>query len=161
MSLGPFVLGTPIHCRPSLADFAVFGGAAAHWTNDPVCRRICDDEGHGLVRHTHSLLERGEVPEVRAGQMLETRLSQSALQHSTYGTRCSSVDMSWGLALCGPRPKEGAKLAQMTPAARFDWRVFCCILQPAFGAWMAAPEEAADAAAAIPETLRAVIHMLE
>ena len=43
--------------RPSLADFALFGGCAAHFINDPVCRRISDEEGPSVVKHTHRLAE--------------------------------------------------------------------------------------------------------
>jgi glutathione S-transferase len=43
--------------RPSLADFAVFGGNAAHFANDPACRRWLDADAPALVRHTHRLLE--------------------------------------------------------------------------------------------------------
>lgn len=31
--------------RASLADFALFGGNVAHFTNDPVCRRWVDAAG--------------------------------------------------------------------------------------------------------------------
>ena len=48
-----YVLGD----RPSLADFAIFGGDAAHFTNDPLCRRWTEAEGPELVRHTHRLLQ--------------------------------------------------------------------------------------------------------
>jgi glutathione S-transferase len=43
--------------RPSLADFALFGGNAAHFTNDPLCRRWTDEDGPAVVQHTHRLLE--------------------------------------------------------------------------------------------------------
>jgi glutathione S-transferase len=43
--------------RPSLADFAVFGGSAAHFINDPLCRRWVDAEAPAVVAHTHRLLE--------------------------------------------------------------------------------------------------------
>jgi glutathione S-transferase len=43
--------------RPSLADFAVFGGNVAHFINDPVCRRWVESEGPAIVPHTHRLLE--------------------------------------------------------------------------------------------------------
>lgn len=49
----PYLLGE----RPSIADFAIFGGSAAHFVNDPLCRRWADAEGPELVRHTHRLLE--------------------------------------------------------------------------------------------------------
>ena len=49
----PFLFGG----RPSLADFAVFGGDAAHFVNDPACRRWAEEEGPGIVQHTHRLLE--------------------------------------------------------------------------------------------------------
>src|SRR5207245_8129539 len=42
---------------PSLADFALFGGNAAHFTNDPLCRRWVEEDGPAVVQHTHRLLE--------------------------------------------------------------------------------------------------------
>jgi glutathione S-transferase len=49
----PFLFGD----RPSVADFAVFGGNAAHLLNDPLCRRWTEEEGPAVVTHTHRLLE--------------------------------------------------------------------------------------------------------
>ena len=49
----PYLFGE----RPSLADFALFGGNAAHFTNDPLCRRWLDEDGPAVVQHTHRLLE--------------------------------------------------------------------------------------------------------
>ena len=49
----PFLFGE----RPSLADFAVFGGNAAHLLNDPLCRRWTEEEGPAVVKHMHRLLE--------------------------------------------------------------------------------------------------------
>jgi glutathione S-transferase len=49
----PFLFGD----RPSLADFAVFGGNAAHFVNDPACRRWTEEDAPAVVRHTHRLLE--------------------------------------------------------------------------------------------------------
>jgi glutathione S-transferase len=49
----PYLFGE----RPSLADFALFGGNAAHFINDPLCRRWTDAEGPEVVRHTHRLFE--------------------------------------------------------------------------------------------------------
>lgn len=43
--------------RPSLADFALFGGNAAHFVNDPLCRAWADEDGPAVVQHTHRLLE--------------------------------------------------------------------------------------------------------
>ena len=43
--------------RPSLADFGLFGGNAAHFVNDPLCRRWVDEDAPAVVRHTHRLLE--------------------------------------------------------------------------------------------------------
>lgn len=43
--------------RPSLADFALFGGNAAHFANDPVCRRWTEADAPAVVRHTHRLLQ--------------------------------------------------------------------------------------------------------
>jgi glutathione S-transferase len=48
----PYLFGD----RPSLSDFAIFGGNAAHFINDPVCRRWVDEEGPAVVKHTHRLL---------------------------------------------------------------------------------------------------------
>jgi glutathione S-transferase len=47
--------------RPSLADFGLFGGNAAHFVNDPLCRRWTDEDAPSVVRHTHRLFE----PEVQ------------------------------------------------------------------------------------------------
>ena len=49
----PYLLGA----RPSLADFAVFGGCSAHFAHDPACRRWMDADAPALVRHTHRILE--------------------------------------------------------------------------------------------------------
>jgi glutathione S-transferase len=49
----PFLFGA----RPSLADFAFFGGHAAHFTNDPLCRRWTEEDAPAVVRQTHRLLE--------------------------------------------------------------------------------------------------------
>src|SRR5262249_25024455 len=49
----PYLFGA----RPSLADFAVFGVCAAHFANDPACRRWMDEDAPALVRHTHPILE--------------------------------------------------------------------------------------------------------
>jgi glutathione S-transferase len=49
----PYLFGD----RPSLADFALFGGNAAHFVNDPACRRWLDEDAPEVVRHTHRLLE--------------------------------------------------------------------------------------------------------
>jgi len=43
--------------RPSLADFGLFGGNAAHFVNDPLCRRWTDEDAPAVVRHTNRLLE--------------------------------------------------------------------------------------------------------
>jgi hypothetical protein len=43
--------------RPSLADFALFGGNAAHFMNDPLCRRWIEEDAPAVVQHTHRLLE--------------------------------------------------------------------------------------------------------
>ena len=43
--------------RPSLADFAFFGGNAAHFINDPQCRRWVDADAPAVVQHTHRLIE--------------------------------------------------------------------------------------------------------
>jgi glutathione S-transferase len=49
----PYLLGG----RASLADFALFGGNAAHFVNDPLCRRWVDEDAPAVVQHTHRLLE--------------------------------------------------------------------------------------------------------
>lgn len=49
----PYLFGA----RPALADFALFGGHAAHFTNDPLCRRWVDADAPAVVRHTYRLLE--------------------------------------------------------------------------------------------------------
>jgi glutathione S-transferase len=42
--------------RPSLADFALFGGNVGHFVNDPVCRRWTEEVASGVVVHTHALM---------------------------------------------------------------------------------------------------------
>lgn len=42
--------------RPSLADFALFGGNVAHFINDPVCCGWIEDEAPAVVPYTHALL---------------------------------------------------------------------------------------------------------
>jgi hypothetical protein len=42
--------------RPALADFALFGGNAAHFVNDPVCRRWTECVAPAVVAHTHALM---------------------------------------------------------------------------------------------------------
>src|SRR5499433_269117 len=49
----PYLFGN----RPSLADFALFGGNAAHFINDPLCRRWVEADAPAVVQHTHRLLE--------------------------------------------------------------------------------------------------------
>ncbi len=53
LSAHRFVLGE----RPSLADFALFGGDAAHFINDPLCRRWVDADAPAIVAHTHRLMQ--------------------------------------------------------------------------------------------------------
>src|SRR5262245_33675990 len=48
--------------RPSLADFGLFGGNAAHFVNDPLCRRWTDEDAPAVVRHTSRLLEPDDQP---------------------------------------------------------------------------------------------------
>ncbi|HVN37122.1 MAG TPA: glutathione S-transferase family protein [Myxococcota bacterium] len=48
--------------RPSLADFALFGGNAAHFTNDPLCRRWTDADAPAVVGHSSRLLEPEDQP---------------------------------------------------------------------------------------------------
>lgn len=66
----PYLFGA----RPALADFALFGANAAHFANDPLCRRWLDEDAPALAVHTNRLLEPadetfgdwdapGEVPE--------------------------------------------------------------------------------------------------
>lgn len=64
------VLGTHLAERPylfggraSLADFGVFGGNAAHFVNDPLCRRWTDEDAPSLVLHTNRLLEPEDQPD--------------------------------------------------------------------------------------------------
>ncbi len=47
-----FVLGG----RPSIADFALFGGNVAHFVNDPVCRRWTEEAAPAVVAYTHAMM---------------------------------------------------------------------------------------------------------
>jgi glutathione S-transferase len=42
--------------RPSLADFALFGGNVAHFVNDPVCRRWTEEVAPAVVAYTHAMM---------------------------------------------------------------------------------------------------------
>ena len=53
LAVRPYLFGE----RPSLADFALFGGNAAHFINDPACRRWVEEDAPAVVQHTHRLLE--------------------------------------------------------------------------------------------------------
>ncbi len=53
LAASPYLFGG----RPSLADFALFGGCAAHLANDPLCRRWLDADAPALGKHTQRLLE--------------------------------------------------------------------------------------------------------
>ncbi len=53
LAMRPYLFGE----RPSLADFAILGSCAAHFANDPLCRRWLDADAPALVTHTHRLLE--------------------------------------------------------------------------------------------------------
>jgi glutathione S-transferase len=50
-----FLLGS----RPSLADFAFFGGSIAHFVNDRWCRRLLDEAAPEVVAHTHGMTRPG------------------------------------------------------------------------------------------------------
>ena len=67
----PYVFGE----RPSIADFALFGGNAAHYVNDPLCRRWTDEDGPAVVQHTYRLLE----PEERGERSYERKLREAIL----------------------------------------------------------------------------------
>jgi glutathione S-transferase len=85
--------------RPSLADFAAFGGNAAHFTNDPLCRRWVQEDGPAIVAHTHRLqqlederfgewADAGEVPDTLvalladAGRLYLPWVSRAAVEGS-------------------------------------------------------------------------------
>ena len=51
--------------RPSLADFAFFGGNAAHFTNDPWCLRLTQSTSPEVLEHTRRLLTPSRQPEGR------------------------------------------------------------------------------------------------
>ncbi len=53
LASSPYFFGV----RPSLADFAFFGGNAAHFINDPLCRRWVDADAPAIVAHTHRMME--------------------------------------------------------------------------------------------------------
>ncbi len=53
LALQPYFFGA----RPSLADFAFFGGNTAHFSNDPLCRRWVDADAPAIVAHTHRIME--------------------------------------------------------------------------------------------------------
>jgi glutathione S-transferase len=73
LSAQPYLFGE----RPSLADFALFGGCAAHFANDPLCRRWLDEDAPALVKHTQRLTEPEDHavgPWAKPGELPETLL---------------------------------------------------------------------------------------
>lgn len=69
--------------RPSIADFAVFGGNVAHFVGDPYCRDIVDEHAPAAVAHTHRLMmphlqefgdwiDAADVPETLIAVIAET-----------------------------------------------------------------------------------------
>jgi len=69
--------------RPSLADFALFGGNAAHFINDPLCCRWTEEAAPAVLDYTHALmapqqhqfddwLDAGDVPETFVALLAET-----------------------------------------------------------------------------------------
>ena len=64
--------------RPALADFAFFGGNAAHFINDPLCRRWVDEDARAIVAHTHRLMEPEDLEFgewMAAGELPETMIA--------------------------------------------------------------------------------------
>lgn len=57
LAVEPHLLGG----RPSLADFAFFGGNAAHFVNDPWCRRLTESVAMPVVAATHRLMDPSEA----------------------------------------------------------------------------------------------------
>ena len=47
--------GYLLGARPSLSDFAVFGGNVAHFTNDPWCLRLIEATSPAILEHTRRL----------------------------------------------------------------------------------------------------------
>jgi glutathione S-transferase len=78
----PYLFGE----RPSLADFALFGGHAAHFINDPLCRRWVEEDAPAVVQHTHRLLE-PEDQEFRAWDHPETVFETLTAVLAELGTR--------------------------------------------------------------------------
>jgi len=102
----PFLFGE----RPSLADFAVFGANAAHFVNDPLCRRWTEAEGPAVVEHTHRLLEPedgepgpwsapGDVPET-----LVALLADAGRLYLPWVTRATADGEAPIAFAAGPRP---------------------------------------------------------
>ena len=69
--------------RPSLADFALFGGNIAHFINDPVCCRWTEESAPAVIPYTHALLrardgepgewfDAGDLPESLVALLAET-----------------------------------------------------------------------------------------
>lgn len=96
----PYLFGE----RPSLADFALFGANAAHFSNDPVCRRWSDECGPEVVRHTHRLLEPeeqkfgdwtgvGDVPETLTAVLAD--LGRLYLPWVSRATRDGSAELAF------------------------------------------------------------------
>jgi glutathione S-transferase len=70
--------------RPSMADFAFYGGDAAHFVNDPLCWQWVEEEGPGVATHTFRLtnpddedfgdwLAAGDTPDTLIAVLAEAR----------------------------------------------------------------------------------------
>jgi glutathione S-transferase len=116
----PYILGQ----RPSLADFALFGGNAAHFTNDPLCRRWVDETGRAIVEHTRRLLEPEHEPagawqrDEQASETLVALLADLGRLYLPWVSRAVR-DGSAELVFANGQRKE----IQATPFLREAWHV--------------------------------------
>jgi hypothetical protein len=91
--------------RPSLADFALFGGNIAHFVNDPACRRWMDEAAPAVVPYTHAMttprdrtfaewLPGNAVPDTLIALLAET--GRHYLPWVTEATRSGSATVAFG-----------------------------------------------------------------
>lgn len=96
--------------RPSMADFAFYGGNAAHFVNDPLCWAWVDEVGPEVARHTFRLtnpldetfgdwLAPGDVPD-----SLISVLRQAG-RHYLPWVAAATVDQAGTIGDPAPRPR--------------------------------------------------------
>jgi len=98
--------------RPSLADFAAFGGCAAHFANDPLCRRWLDAEGRRWCSTCSGCGSPRSSASAPGPRPATCRTAWSRCSHSSAGTTCRGS---------APRRRTGARRSRSALAPPSSW----------------------------------------